>query len=343
MHSHRGQVLSAMSMCMDGSVEATDRILIANPIFHAGGKWMQMVYHFRGAGVVLQRQFDAGAMLELIEKERITATLLPATMLRALLDHPNLKRTDTSSLRTLYYSAGPTPSTLIRRGLETFGPIMVQYYGGTEAGGVGTTMLKHHHVLDGTPKSERRLTSAGQAKPLAKVRVVRDDGTDCGDDEPGEIIITSDAVMQGYWNNPEATAETLRDGWIYTGDIGLRDSDSFIYVVDRKKEMIISGGTNIYTREVEDALQKHPGVLEAAVIGVPDEKWGETVHGIVVAQPGHSPTAQDLIEHCRTLIAAYKKPTGITFMDSLPKQENGKIDKLQLREPFWKGLSRKVN
>lgn len=342
MHSHRGQILSALSFCMDGTIDQRDRILIANPLFHAGGKWMQLGHQFRGCTVYLHRQFDAGKLLETIEAEQITSTLLPATMMRAVLDHPDFRRRDLSSLRTVYYSAGPTPVPLLRRALAAFGPILVQYYGGTEAGGVGTAMLKHHHVHEDAEVLTRRLASAGQPKPLAKVRIVREDGSDCDVDEPGEIIIHSDAHMQGYWNNPAATAEALKDGWIYTGDIGTRDRDFFVYVVDRKKEMIVSGGANIYSREVEDALHRHPAVLEAAVFGVPDEKWGETVHAAVVKRPGAEASADELIEHCRMLIASYKKPTGITFVDDLPKMENGKIDKLALREPFWAGRERRV-
>ena len=343
MHSHRGQVLSSLLFAVDGAIDQNDRILIANPLFHAGGKWMQLGHHLRGCTVFLQRQFDAGTLLETIERERITATLLPATMMRAVLDHPDFGWRDLSSLRTVYYSAGPTPVPLLRRALAAFGPILIQYYGGTEAGGVGTALLKHHHLHDDPNVLQRRLASAGQAKPLARVRIVRDDGGECKVDEPGEIIISSEARMQGYWNNPQATAEALKDGWIYTGDIGIRDRDSFIYVIDRKKEMIVSGGANIYTREVEDALHRHPAVLEAAVIGVPDEKWGETVHAVVTRRPNATVTAEDLIEHCRLLIASYKKPTGVTFVDALPKQESGKIDKLALREPFWVGRSRRVN
>lgn len=343
MHGHRGQIYAALSMCLDGNIEATDRMLIPNPMYVAGGKWMQMTYHFRGCTIVLQREFNPATLLETIERERITGVLLPATMMRAVLDHPDLSHRDWSSLRTVYYAASPTPEPLLRRALKTFGPILVQYYGGTEGGGVGTTMLKHHHVPDGNARQTRRLSSAGQAKALSKVRIVRADGTDCNVDEAGEIIISSDGLMQGYWNKPEATAEALKDGWLHTGDIGTRDDEHFIYVVGRKKEMIISGGSNIYPREVEEALHRHPAVLEAAVFGVPDEKWGETVHAMVTKRPGHEVTAADLIEHCRSLIASYKKPTAVTFMDSLPKLESGKIDKVALSEPFWAGKARRVN
>lgn len=343
MHSHRAQILSCLAFCMDGTIDQRDRILIANPLFHSGGKWMQLGYQFRGCTVYLQRQFNAAVFLQTIERERITSTLLPATMLRAVLDHPEFHKRDLSSLRTIYYSAGPTPVPLLQRALAEFGPILVQLYGGTEAGGIGMAMLKHHHVDSDPERLLQRLRSTGQPKPLTKVRIIREDGTDCGVGEPGEILIKSEAHMQGYWNNPRATEETLKDGWIYTGDIGTRDEDYFVYITDRKKEMIISGGVNIYSREVEDALHNHPAVLEAAVIGVPHDKWGETVHAIVVKRPGHTVTADDLIEHCRSLIASYKKPAGVTFVDALPKQDNGKINKLALREPFWVGRDRRVS
>ena len=195
----------------------------------------------------------------------------------------------------------------------------------------------------GDSRQQRRLSSAGQAKTLAKVRIVRADDSDCEIGEAGEIIISSDGIMQGYWNNPEATAETLKDGWVYTGDIGTFDDEHFVYIVGRKKEMIVSGGANIYPREVEEALVTHPAVLEAAVIGVPHDKWGETVHAVVSKRAGHSLTAEELIEHCRSLIASYKKPTAVTFLDALPKLDSGKIDKFALREPFWAGKSRRVN
>lgn len=343
MHGHRGQIYAAMAMCLDGNIDITDRMIIPNPMYLAGGKWMQMTYHFRGCTIFLQREFDPAILLETIERERITGALLPATMLLAVLDHPDFNHRDWSSLRTIYYASSPTPEPLLRRALSVFGPILVQYYGGTEGGGVGTTMLKEHHMPNGDSFQQRRLSSAGQAKTLAKIRIVRPDGSDCEIGEAGEIIISSDGIMQGYWSNPEATAEALKDGWVYTGDIGTFDDEHFVFIVGRKKEMIVSGGANIYPREVEEALISHPAVLEAAVFGVPDDKWGETVHAVVSKRPGHSLTAAELIEHCRSLIASYKKPTAVTFLDALPKLDSGKIDKFALREPFWAGKSRRVN
>jgi acyl-CoA synthetase (AMP-forming)/AMP-acid ligase II len=172
--------------------------------------------------------------------------------------------------------------------------------------------------------------------------VVDGQGRDCPVGESGEILLRSDKLMQGYWNNPAATGEVLRDGWLYTGDVGLLDEEQFLFIVDRKKDMIVSGGENIYPREVEEALHQHPAVSEAAVIGVPDEHWGESVKAFVVLRNGEELTEQALVEHVRTLIASYKKPRSVEFLDSLPKLPNGKIDKVRLREPYWRDQPRRV-
>ena len=173
-----------------------------------------------------------------------------------------------------------------------------------------------------------------------EVRLVHEDGSECGTGQPGEILIRSEAVMAGYWNNHAATNETLRDGWVHTGDIGERDGDHFVYVVDRKKDMIVSGGENIYSREVENALMSHPAVVEAAVVGAPDARWGEAVVAFVVKRGGENTTAEDVINHTRPLIAAYKRPREIHFVDALPKLPNGKVEKFKLREPLWAGRER---
>ncbi len=217
-----------------------------------------------------------------------------------------------------------------------FGPILVQIYGMTETG-LGTILQPHQHVLDGPAEWTKRLGSAGQEALGYKVRVVRPDGSDCDVDEQGEILIKGPGVMVGYWNNHPATFAALEDGWMRSGDIGAFDKDRFLFVLDRKKDMILSGGENIYPREVEEALFHHPAVKEVAVIGIPDDRWGESVKAFVVAAPGLSVTEADLIEHCRGYIASYKKPKSVVFIDTLPRLPNKKIDKKQLRAPFWKG------
>ncbi len=339
----RQQVLSAWNMALEGSVEPTERVLLTTPLYHAGAKWIQMSHHWRGCPVHILRAFDPGQVIETIEKERITATLLPATMLQAVLDHPTYVQCDFSALRTVYYSAAPMPVAQLRRAIDKMGSIFIQFYGLTEAGGTGTSLYKHHHVVDGDPGWVARLASAGQAKTCCEIRVVRGDGSDCDGGEAGEILIRNPTLMQGYWNNEAATAETIRDGWLHTGDVGKFDAGRFLYVVDRMKDMIVSGGVNIYSREVEDALHEHPAVQEAAVIGVPHEKWGEAVHACVVLKKGQSLAPEELIDHCRALIASFKKPQSISFIDILPRLPNGKVNKVELREPFWQGRDRRVN
>ena len=234
------------------------------------------------------------------------------------------------------------PEALLRRCMSAFGPILAQIYGLTECGGPGCTLHAHQHVLDGDPAQVRRLRSAGQPMVGVDVRVVRPDGTECAVGEPGEIIIRSGAVMTGYWNNNAATLETLRNGFIHTGDIGERDDEGFIFVVDRLKDMIVSGGENIYSREVEEALVSHPGVLESAVVGAPDERWGESVLAFVVKRPGQEVSEDALIAHCRSRIAAYKRPKEVRFIDALPKLPNGKVEKFKLRAPLWAERERRV-
>jgi acyl-CoA synthetase (AMP-forming)/AMP-acid ligase II len=196
-------------------------------------------------------------------------------------------------------------------------------------------------VLDGTETDVKRLASAGQAFLGCDIRVARTDGGDAAVGEIGEVLIRSPGLMTGYWNNTTATVATVRDGWMHTGDLGYLDAENFLFVVDRKKDMIISGGENIYSWEVEEALRSHPSVAEAAVIGVPDAEWGESVKAIVVTRV--TATQQELIDHCRTLIASYKKPRTVEFVEALPRLFNGKIDKKALRAPFWATSGRQVS
>ena len=230
----------------------------------------------------------------------------------------------------------------LRRALATYGPIFMQVYGMTETG-LGTVLHPHQHVLDGTPEQTRHLSSAGQAAIGYQVRVVRPDGTDCDPEELGEVLIAGPGVMRGYWNNHPATFEALEGGWMHTGDIGTFDKDNFLYVLDRKKDMIISGGENIYPREVEEAIYHHPDVLEVAVVGMPDDRWGESVKAFVVRKRGTLVTEDEIIAHCRTLIASYKKPKRVVFIEALPRLPNKKIDKKQLRVADWAGRDRQVN
>jgi acyl-CoA synthetase (AMP-forming)/AMP-acid ligase II len=259
-----------------------------------------------------------------------------------LLEHPALPTTDTSRMRRIHYASAPMPVPTLRRAIAAFGPILTQIYGMTECI-VASLLTPAQHVLEGVDLETKRLASAGQAFLGCSIRVVRPDGGEAATGEIGEILVRGPGIMSGYWNNTSATMMTLRDGWMHTGDLGYLDADDFIFVVDRKKDMIISGGENIYSWEVEEALRAHPAVAEAAVIGVPDAEWGESVKAFVVRRVGADGSADELIHHCRSLIASYKKPRSVEFVDALPRLFNGKIDKKALRAPFWAGEGRHVS
>jgi acyl-CoA synthetase (AMP-forming)/AMP-acid ligase II len=332
MLSHAGQMQSALISALELQVAPTDRFLITMPFYHIGARNLWLIHSLFGCPIILHRAFRPSEFIDSVVTHKATGTLLAPTMLVDLLDAGGC-RDQLPALRKIVYSAAPMPEAPLRRAIGAFGTIFSQVYGMTESGGPGCTLHAHHHVLDGPTHITRRLRSAGQPMIGCEVRTVRSDGRICDVDEPGEIVIKSDALMSGYWKNPEATRQALCDGFLHTGDIGQVDADGFIYVVDRLKEMIISGGENIYSREVENALMSHPGVLEAAVVGAPDPRWGEAVAAFVVVRSGSAePAASEIIAHCRGIIASYKCPRQIHFIEALPKLPNGKIEKFKLRD-----------
>jgi acyl-CoA synthetase (AMP-forming)/AMP-acid ligase II len=330
MLSHRGQMQSARISAIEALVQPTDRFALTMPLYHIGARNLWLKHSLFGCPIVLHRAFRPAEFMASIRDREATGTLLAPTMLSDMLE-AGANRDTLPSLRKIIYSAAPMPEPLLRRALSAFGPIFAQVYGMTESGGPGCTLHAHQHEPDGPPNVARRLRSAGQPMIGVDVRTVRSDGSECAPDEPGEIVIRSDALMSGYWNNPSATADTLRGGWLHTGDVGQTDADGFVYVVDRLKDMIISGGENIYSREVEDALMGHPGVAEAAVVGAPHPRWGEAVVAFVVPRAGQQPAAEAIAQHCRGAIASYKCPRDIRFIEALPKLPNGKIEKYKLR------------
>ncbi|HLH95927.1 MAG TPA: AMP-binding protein [Xanthobacteraceae bacterium] len=333
MLSHRAITEAARAGSWEGGASPTDRTLIVMPLFHVGGKIEQMGFWLAGGTTYLQSAFDAGRALALIDREKLTAAHLAPTMIAMLLDHPDIAAVDHASLRLVHYASAPMPVPLLRRAMATFGPIFVQLYGMTECV-LGTVLKAHQHVLDGTPAEVRRLGSAGQPYLGVDVRIERiggAEGAEAAPGEPGEILLRGPALMSGYWNRTGATLEALRGGYMHTGDIGYVDEDGFLFVVDRKKDMIVSGGENIYSREVEEALATHAAIKEAAVVGVPDQTWGESVFAFVTTAPGATVTADELIAHCRRQIASYKKPRFVRVVEALPRIFNGKVDKKALR------------
>jgi len=310
----------------------SDRMLLMMPFFHIGAKALELAAQWAAATVHVLPAFDPVQIFRTIERERITITHLAPTMIQALLDHPDRCKYDLSSLRAVLYSAAPMPTPVLRQAIAAFGPIFIQMYGATE--GSGTFLPATAHRPDGDARDLRRLGSIGHPLQGVQVRLEDENGTEVPTGEVGELCYRGRTVMRGYWNNADATIEALRGGWMHSGDMARKDEDGYIYLVDRKKDMIISGGENIYSREVEEALLTHPDISEAAVIGIPHDKWGEAVCAVLVMKPGTSLTEDEVIAHCRQQIAGYKRPQRVHFVAELPKLVSGKVSKIDLRRQF---------
>jgi acyl-CoA synthetase (AMP-forming)/AMP-acid ligase II len=292
---------------------------------------------------VIVPEFNAEVAFDTIEKEKVTVVKTVPTVLVRMLAHPDIRKRDLRSVRTIIYGASPMPIEPLRQALQIFGPIFIQNYGQSEAPMTISLLRKEDHILEGEIDKKARLTSAGRPYTLVEVRVVDEHGKDTAVGETGEVIVRGDHVMKEYWQLPQETEETLKDGWLHTRDMARVDRDGYIYLVDRKSEMIISGGLNIYPNEVEQVLYEHPAVLEAAVFGVPDKDWGEAVKAVVALKPGMKATEQELIDFCKSRLASYKKPKTIDFIPSLPKSPEGKVLRRAMREPYWKGHDRRIN
>jgi long-chain acyl-CoA synthetase len=288
--------------------------------------------------VVIERQFEPAATLAAITHERPTISAFAPAMIQMLLDHPQAAATDFSSLRMVMYAGAPIALGLIRRALASMPCEFMQFYGATETSGAVTLLRPNEHDLG----DEAKLRSCGRPLPLIDLRIVDEAGQDVPAGTPGELWIRSPSLASGYWRKPEATATTFEQGWYKSGDIAIRDAQGLYYIHDRLKDMIVSGGENIYSTEIESVLSTHPAVAGIAVIGVPDARWGEAVKACVVLQPGSVPNAEELIEYCRSRLAGYKVPKSIDFRASLPLTGSGKVAKKQLRAPFWHGHTRGV-
>ncbi|MDZ7784330.1 MAG: long-chain-fatty-acid--CoA ligase [Halioglobus sp.] len=327
VHSHDGMLWSQFTSMSTSDMRGDDRFLLPLPMFHVGCLNPTSLLVHRGATGVIMRELDMGALFRCIEQERVTIFMAVPALLQFMLSAPERERHDLSSVRWIATGAAPVPVSLLRD-LEALGIRVFQAYGLTESCGPGTLLLHED--------AEARAGSCGRPQMHTEAKIVDAAGNSIpeGSPEAGELLLAGRHIMKGYWNNPEATAQALRDGWLHTGDICTWDEDGFITVCDRKKDMIISGGENIYPAEVENVLAASPEVQEAAVIGVPSPKWGETPLAIVVPAPGASPTAQSLRAFCREHLAGYKVPQLFEVVDSLPRNPSGKLLKPQLRERF---------
>ena len=321
-----------------GEWTADDVQLICLPISHIGGTDCGLWGIYAGARNLILATASAEEIVGAFAQRSITITGLVPAIVNLVLDHPEVARADFSHLKLISYGGSPISAELLVRATEVFDCRFQQLFGLTETTG-GVVKLAHEDHVDGNPK---RLRSCGRPLPDVEVRVVDETGTPRPVGETGEIAIRAEVVMKGYWNRPAETREAIRDGWFFTGDAGYFDADGYLYIHDRIKDKIVSGGENIYPAEVEAALAAHAAVAETAVIGVPDPKWGEAVKAFVVLRPGHSPSAAELIAFARTRIAAFKCPKSIEFVHAVPRNASGKILRRELRQPYWQGQARQV-
>ena len=339
--THRAMLAHSRHVAALSDAGPDDTFLVAMPLFHVGGSSYAQVALFAGARILMTRTPDPKLLPRLLESERVTHTFFVPALLAQIAEVPGVADLDYSTLRVLCYGASPMPLPVLRAAMKIFPNVFMQVYGMTEACGVITALGAAEHA---DRENEHRLISAG--KPIDGVEIeVRDPNTNkpVPVGEPGEICVRSEQLMSGYWNKPEATASAVtEDGWYRSGDGGHIDADGYIYITDRIKDMIISGGENIYPAEIERVLAEHPTVADVAVIGVPDDKWGEVPKAVVVPRKGHTVDEAELIAYCREHLAGYKCPKSVDVLDELPRNPTGKILKKELRAKYWEGRDRKV-
>lgn len=337
LYTHFRKLDNTRIKALEIGVKPEDRHVLVLPFFHIGGDCHVWPFFLVGGCNVImpQKSFDPAAVLQVIQNEKATDMQIVPTQLSAILSRQDINDYDLSSLNRIYYAASPMPLELLRKGLEIFGPIFSQGYGQTESGPqICALPRKAHQVIDRPLEEQKVLTSCGQPSLGVHVRVVDEIGLDVAPGTVGEIIAQSDSLMVEYWNRPDETREVLIDGWLHTGDLGYYDENGFIYIVDRKKDMIVTGGENVYSREIEDVLYRHPAIDEVAVLGVPDPVWVERVHAVVVLKKDAVAAENDLIAFCKTHLASYKAPKSIEFVEALPKSPQGKILKKDIRKQY---------
>jgi long-chain acyl-CoA synthetase len=333
----------AINLVLDyGPVTQQDVILNTQPLSHGAGFFV-LPFFIRGAANVLIPEVKPLIVFETIQREKVTVLKLVPTVLYQLTESPEKTLYDLSSLHSIIYGGSPSAAPRLKDAIRFFGKKIVQLYGQAEAPMCISVLSKEDHHIDGPEEVVKRLSSAGKPCLNVDVRVVNEDDREAPPGVVGEVAVRGYHMMKGYWNLPEATAEVMRNGWIHTGDMGYFDAKGFLFLVDRKRDVIISGAFNIYPKEIEDVIAAHPKVKEAAVIGVPDEKWGEAVKAVVVPKAGESVTEQEIIDHCRDQMAGFKKPKSVDVVGELPRNPYGKVLKTVLRERYWKGYDRRIH
>lgn len=318
-----------------------DVLALAGPITHASGMFIQP-FLFQGGTVLLHERFEPEAFLASVEKYRVTMCFAVPTMINMLVAHPRVRDFDLSSLKQISYGSAPMAPARIKEAWEILGPVLSQGYGAGETTGglVALTTEDHREAIEGG--REELLSSCGRIFSESELKLADDDGKEVPLGEIGEIVIRGPEVFTGYWREPELTAAAIKNGWLHTGDLARMDERGYLYIVDRKKDMIISGGFNVYPTEIEQVMYRHPAVYEVCVVGVPDDVWGESIKAVVVLRDGHTASENDMIEHCRRYLADFKKPRSVEFVSELPKNANGKLSRKDVKERYWSGQTRRV-
>jgi fatty-acyl-CoA synthase len=346
MLSHKNVYSHALGAIAELHLTDRDVWVHVAPLFHLADAWATWAITWAGGTHVLVREFEAGKVLEAIQQERVTITNLIPTMLNLMVNHPDAAGYDYSSLRALLSGGAPIAPEVVRKIVETFHCDYIQTYGMTETSPYLTVSILKDHLKKLSYEDQLRFKAkTGREFINVELKVVNDRGEQIESDEKevGEIIVRGDTVTTGYWRLPEETDRAIKDGWLHTGDMAVIDGEGYVTIVDRKKDMILTGGENVYSTEVENVLYMHPSILECAVVGIPDAKWGEAVKAVVALKPGQEAVEEEIIRFCKDRIAHYKAPKSVDFVDALPRTGSGKIQKKGLRDRYWEGYGKKVH
>jgi len=322
-------------------IKSGEIFIHVGPLTHVSGMLLMPTFFLGTTNLILHR-LDVELLLETFQREKANYIMLVPAMINILLAYPKTTQYDLSSMKAIFYGAAPISPPRVQQAIDVFGPILVQGCGMSETTSFVTVLTAADHV-EALKNNPARLGSCGRPFFETEVKVVNEEGKEVVPGEMGEITARGLDIMQGYYRDAELTRQTIRNGWIHSGDMAKVDEEGFIYIVDRKTEMIISGGFNVYPSEVEQVIDKHPAVLEVCVLGVPDEKWGEAIKAVVVLKQGTMLTEEELVNHCARFLGGFKKPRSVDFVTELPKNPNGKIARRQVKEKYWTGKERRVN
>ncbi|WP_404292199.1 AMP-binding protein [Cytobacillus kochii] len=340
MHSQGGKAAALIASFIEFPMDDRDKVLLTTPLQHSAGSLMLRA--LAGGAHIYIDTFKPDTFLKTVQDKKITVTFTVPTIIYRIIDKAKKVKFDVSSLRSIHYGSSPISSERLKEAMELFGPVFVQQYGATEANVLITRMHKFDHVR-ALETGAKFLQSCGKPCLMTEIRIIDEEGQDVKAYEKGEVILKSPYLMEGYYKRPDLTLEAIKDGWFHTGDIGQFDEEGFLYIVDRKKDMIISGGMNVYSVEVEKVVNQHPAVVMSACIGVPDPDWGELVTVFVVLRDGEKCSEEEIIEFCKARTSSYMVPKKIYFKENLPLTQIGKIDKKELKKDFWKDKERQIN